>query len=84
MRYAVHTCCECAITQHYVCAKVSPTATFFPWWTVIPYLTYPYGLAEIAETLRMVDNTPMWIQVVRAGVILTARVEDFVSRKSIH
>lgn len=48
---------------------------------VIPYLTYPYGLAELVEKLRMAENAPIWIQAVRAGVILTARVEDLVSSR---
>ncbi len=47
---------------------------------VLPYLTFPYGLLELVEDLKMSKIEPNWIQVVRAGTVLVARVEDVVSR----
>lgn len=49
------------------------------WWMVLPYLTSPYGLLDLVEGLKMSRNEPYWVQVVRAGTVLVARVEDAVS-----
>ena len=38
-----------------------------------------YGLARLADSLVVGVKIPEWTQVVRAAIILTARVEDLVS-----
>ncbi|KAI0649609.1 hypothetical protein C8Q79DRAFT_923150 [Trametes meyenii] len=53
---------------------------FLPWWSILPYMTYPYGLASLVESLEIRDD-PLWTQVVRAGIMLVACVEDLRERR---
>ncbi|KAJ2984505.1 hypothetical protein NUW54_g10485 [Trametes sanguinea] len=53
---------------------------FIPWWRVLQYLSFPYGLADLVDGLKMAQNDPVWIQVVRAGTILVGQAEDLQER----
>lgn len=46
---------------------------------VYPYMFPAYGLVGLTDSLVVGVKIPDWTQVVRAAIILTARVEDLVS-----
>ncbi len=46
---------------------------------VWPYLFPAYGLHHLANSLEVDVRVPDWDQLIRAAVILTAKVEDLVS-----
>ncbi|KAI1782720.1 hypothetical protein LXA43DRAFT_1068339 [Ganoderma leucocontextum] len=48
----------------------------FSTFDVYPYMFPAYGLARLADNLIVGVKVPEWTQVVRAAIILTARVED--------
>ncbi|KAI9068489.1 hypothetical protein FKP32DRAFT_1600495 [Trametes sanguinea] len=61
-----------------VCNPTDIKTNFIPWWAVIQYLSFPYGLADLVDGLKMAQNDPIWIQAVRAGTILVGKVEDLL------
>ena len=46
---------------------------------VLPYLYPAYGLFHLATSLQVGFQIPEWYQLIRAAVVVTAKVEDLVS-----
>ncbi|KAI0323213.1 hypothetical protein GY45DRAFT_1341587 [Cubamyces sp. BRFM 1775] len=60
--------------------STSASLPFLSWWAVVPYMTTPYHLADHVEELRPPLENHHWTQVVRAAILLVARVEDLRER----
>ena len=56
-----------------------PSSQFLTSATVWPYLFPAYGLFHLAAGLEVGVKVPDWYQLIRAAVVVTAKVEDLVS-----